>query len=159
MGKHRQGGQSAQRFERLIEEHAHKFFKRAAEHASDYWLGMIENMEGIIIGGPWCNQGSSIEGRVFHHEIAKLVRKPTFDVGYSNESGLRELVQRAGGLMHEIELDAERQLVDQFLAEIMKQHPKATYGEMMIRSALEQGAVDTLLLSEGIAKGSTSLRL
>jgi len=152
MGKHRQGGQSAQRFERLIEEHAHKFFKRAAEHASDYWLGMIENMEGIIIGGPGATKDQVLKGEFFHHEIAKLVRKPTFDVGYSNESGLRELVQRAGGLMHEIELDAERQLVDQFLAEIMKQHPKATYGEMMIRSALEQGAVDTLLLSEGLRK-------
>ena len=152
MGKHRQGGQSAQRFERLIEEHAHKFFKRAAEHASDYWLGMIENMEGIIIGGPGATKDQVLKGEFFHHEIAKIVRKPTFDVGYSNESGLRELVQRAGGLMHEIELDAERQLVDQFLAEIMKQHPKATYGEMMIRSALEQGAVDTLLLSEGLRK-------
>ncbi|GIS44215.1 MAG: hypothetical protein Ct9H90mP16_12850 [Candidatus Poseidoniales archaeon] len=138
MGKHRQGGQSAQRFERLIEEHAHKFFKRAAEHASDYWLGMIENMEGIIIGGPGATKDQVLKGEFFHHEIAKLVRKPTFDVGYSNESGLRELVQRAGGLMHEIELDAERQLVDQFLAEIMKQHPKATYGEMMIRSALSR---------------------
>ena len=54
--------------------------------------------------------------------------------------------------MHEIELDAERQLVDQFLSEIMQSHPKATYGEMMVRSALEQGAVDTLLLSEGLRK-------
>ena len=152
MGKHRQGGQSAQRFERLIEEHAHKFFKRSAEHASNYWLGLIDNMEGIIIGGPGGTKDQVVKGEFFHHEIAKLVRKPTFDVGYSNESGLRELVQRAGGLMHEIELDAERQLVDRFLAEIMQRHPKATYGEMMIRSALEQGAVDTLLLSEGLRK-------
>lgn len=152
MGKHRQGGQSAQRFERLIEEHAHKFFKRAAEHASDYWLPMMEDMEGIIIGGPGATKDQVLKGEFFHHEIAKLVRKPTFDVGYSNESGLRELVQRAGGLMHEIELDAERQLVDQFLAEVMRAHPKATYGEMMVRSALEQGAVDTLLLSESLRK-------
>ena len=152
MGKHRQGGQSAQRFERLIEEHAHKFFKKSAEHASNYWLGMMDNMEGIIIGGPGATKDQVLKGEFFHHEIAKLVRKPTFDVGYSNESGLRELVQRAGGLMHEIELDAERQLVDQFLSEIMQQHPKATYGEMMLRSALEQGAVDTLLLSEGLRK-------
>ena len=152
MGKHRQGGQSAQRFERLIEEHAQKFFKRTAEHASNYWLGLIDNMEGIIIGGPGHTKDQVLKGDFFHHEIAKLVRKPTFDVGYSNESGLRELVQRAGGLMHEIELDAERQLVNQFLAEIMQQHPKATYGEMMVRSALEQGAVDTLLLSEGLRK-------
>jgi peptide chain release factor subunit 1 len=152
MGKHRQGGQSAQRFERLIEEHAHKFFKKSAEHASDYWLGMMDNMEGIIIGGPGATKDQVLKGEFFHHEIAKLVRKPTFDVGYSNESGLRELVQRAGGLMHEIELDAERQLVDRFLSEIMQKHPKATYGEMMIQSALEQGAVDTLLLSEGLRK-------
>jgi peptide chain release factor subunit 1 len=152
MGKHRQGGQSAQRFERLIEEHAHKFFKKAAEHASNYWLGMMDNMEGIIIGGPGATKDQVLKGEFFHHEIAKLVRKPTFDVGYSNESGLRELVQRAGGLMHEIELDAERQLVDRFLSEIMQQHPKATYGEMMVRSALEQGAVDTLLLSENLRK-------
>ncbi len=34
----------------------------------------------------------------------------------------------------------------------MKSNPKATYGEMMIRSALEQGAVSTLLLSEAITK-------
>ncbi len=152
MGKHRQGGQSAQRFERLIEEHAHKFFKKSAEHASNYWLGMMDNMEGIIIGGPGATKDQVLKGEFFHHEIAKLVRKPTFDVGYSNESGLRELVQRAGGLMHEIELDAERQLVDRFLSEIMQKHPKATYGEMMIQSALEQGAVDTLLLSEGLRK-------
>ena len=152
MGKHRQGGQSAQRFERLIEESAHKFFKKAAEHASNYWLGLKENMEGIIVGGPGATKDQVLKGEFFHHEIAKLIRKPTFDVGYSNESGLRELVQRAGGLMHEIELDAEKQLVDQFLSEIMQQHPKATYGEMMIRSALEQGAVDTLLLSEGLRK-------
>jgi len=152
MGKHRQGGQSAQRFERLIEEHAHKFFKRAAEHASDYWLPLKDDMEGVIIGGPGGTKDQVLAGEFFHHEIAKLIRKPTFDVGYVDESGLRELVQRAGGLMHEIELDAERQLVDQFLAEIMRAHPKATYGEMMIRAALEQGAVDTLLLSEGMKK-------
>jgi peptide chain release factor subunit 1 len=87
-----------------------------------------------------------------HHEIQKIVKKPLFDVGYSNESGLRELVQNAGDLMDKIELDEERKLVDRFLKEIMNAHPKATYGEMMIRSALDQGAVDTLLLSEALRK-------
>ena len=52
MGKHRPGGQSAQRFERLIEEAAHNFFKRATEHACSYWLPNLENIQAIIIGGP-----------------------------------------------------------------------------------------------------------
>ena len=85
-----------------------------------------------------------------HHEIKKLVREPYFDVGYSNESGLRELVQRAGALMDKIDLDAERELVDRFLREVMQTNPKATFGEVLIRAALEQGAVETLLLSEGL---------
>ena len=50
--KHRQGGQSAQRFERLIEEAAHNFFKRATEHACSYWLPNLENIQAIFIGGP-----------------------------------------------------------------------------------------------------------
>jgi len=152
MGKHRQGGQSAQRFERLIEEAAHKFFKRATEHADDYWLPMLENLHGIIIGGPGGTKDQVIRDGYFHHEIRKLIRKPHFDVGYSNESGLRELVQRAGGMMDQIALDKERQQVDRFLRELNQPHPKATYGEVMVRAALHQGAVDTLLLSEALRK-------
>ena len=148
--KHGRGGQSAQRFERLIEEAAHNFFQKSAERACNYWLPQIENLEGIIVGGPGATKDFVVKKDYFHHEIKKLIREPLFDVGYSNESGLRELIQRAGGLMDQIELDAERNLVDQFLREVMQNPPKATYGEAMVRSALGQGAVHTLLLSEAL---------
>ncbi len=157
MGKHRQGGQSAQRFERLIEEAAHKFFKRATEHACNYWLPNIDNIQSVIVGGPGATKEFVLRNDYFHHEIAKLIAKTTFDVGYSNESGLRELVDNAGGMMHEIELDAERKLMTRFLSELIKTHPKATYGEMMIKQALEQGAVDMLLISEGMRRNSVDL--
>ena len=148
--KHGRGGQSAQRFERLIEEAAHNFFQKSAERACNYWLPQIENLQGIIVGGPGATKDFVVKKDYFHHEIKKLVREPLFDVGYSNESGLRELIQRAGGLMDQIELDAERNLVDHFLREVMQNHPKATYGESMVRSALDQGAVHPLLLSEAL---------
>jgi len=150
--KHGRGGQSAQRFERLIEEAAHNFFKKSAERACAYWLPMIDDLKGIIIGGPGATKDFVVKNNYFHHEIKKLIREPHFDVGYSNDSGLRELIQRAGGLMDQIELDVERRLVDDFLREVMQTHPKATYGEMMVRAALDQGAVATLLLSEGLRK-------
>ena len=51
--------------------------------------------------------------------------------------------------MDQIELDTERRLVDRFLSEVMKSHPKATYGEMMIRNALDQGAVSKLIVLIG----------
>ena len=158
MGKHRQGGQSAQRFERLIEEAAHNFFKRATEHACSYWLPNLENIQAIIIGGPGATKDFVVRNEYFHHEIAKKIAKTTFDVGYSNESGVRELVGNAGAMMGEIELDAERQMMNRFLSELIKTHPKATYGEMMIRKALQEGAVDTLLISESMRKNSVEIQ-
>lgn len=154
--KHGRGGQSAQRFERLIEEAAHNFFKKASERASNYWLPIIKDLKGVIIGGPGATKDFVVKNDYFHHEIKKLIAEPYFDVGYSNESGLRELIQRAGSTMDQIELDVERTLVDQFLQEVMKSNPKATYGELMIRSALDQGAVSTLLLSESLNQRRTS---
>ena len=152
MGKHRQGGQSAQRFERLIEEAAHNFFKRATEHACSYWLPNLDNIQAIIIGGPGATKDFVVKNDYFHHEIAKKIAKTTFDVGYSNDSGVRELVENAGKMMGEIELDAERQVMNEFLSELIKPHPKAAYGEKMVREALEQGAVGRLLISEGLRK-------
>lgn len=158
MGKHRQGGQSAQRFERLIEEAAHNFFKRASEHACDYWLPNLENIQAIIVGGPGATKDFVVKNEYFHHEIAKKIAKTTFDVGYSNESGVRELVGNAGQMMGEIELDAERKVMDVFLSELIKNHPKATYGEKMVIQALEQGAVQKLLISEALRKNALTLR-
>ncbi len=158
MGKHRQGGQSAQRFERLIEEAAHNFYKRATEHACSYWLPELDNIQAIIIGGPGATKDFVVKNDYFHHEITKKIAKTTFDVGYSNESGVRELVDNAGSLMGEIELDAERQVVNEFLEELVKAHPKATYGEKMIVDALEQGAVAKLLISEGMRKNVVEIK-
>ena len=158
MGKHRQGGQSAQRFERLIEEAAHNFFKRATEHACSYWLPHLENIQAIIIGGPGATKDFVVKNDYFHHEVAKRIAKTHFDVGYSNESGVRELVENAGSLMWEIELDAERKVMTSFLSELIKAAPRATYGEMMVRSALEKGAIDRLLVSEGLRKNTLELR-
>ena len=157
MGKHRQGGQSAQRFERLIEEAAHKFFNRATEHANSYWLPNIQDIQAIIIGGPGHTKEFVIKNGYFHHEIQKKISATIFDVGYSNESGIRELVGNAGALMGEIELDSERQVINEFLREIMQTFPKATYGEAMVRQALEQGAVGRLLISETMRKRTVEI--
>ena len=155
MGKHRQGGQSAQRFERLIEEAAHNFFKRATEHASSYWLPNLENIKAIIIGGPGATKDFVVKNDYFHHEIQKKLAKTHLDVGYSNESGIRELVQNAGQLMGEIQLDNERQQVNEFLEELLKTNPKASYGAQSISDALKKGAVGKILISEKILHKSS----
>ena len=87
--KHGRGGQSAQRFERLIEEAAHNFFKKATERASNYWLPMVQDLKGVIIGGPGAPKDFVVKNDYFHHEIKQLIAETFIDVGYSNDSGLR----------------------------------------------------------------------
>ena len=60
--------------------------------------------------------------------------------------------------MGEIELDAERKTMDAFLSELIKNHPKATYGEKMVIQALDQGAVQKLLISESLRKNVVTLQ-
>ena len=108
----------------------------------------LENIQAIFIGGPGATKDYVVRNEYFHHEIAKKIAKKHFDVGYSNEVGIRDLVSEAGDLMANIMLDEERKVMNQFLSELIKSQPKATYGDAMVRKALADGAVDTLLISE-----------
>ena len=149
MGKHRQGGQSSVRFERLIEIAAHEYYKRVAESATDLFLNRPE-MEGILIGGPGYTKDFFFREGYLHHELQKKVID-TFDTGYTDEYGLKELVENAKNSIQDMGLVKEKSLVQRLFGEIRKQDGGlSSYGEEEVRSALSMGAVDTLLVSEGL---------
>lgn len=149
--KHRQGGQSAQRFERLIELAAHEFFKKVADSATDAFLHR-EDMQGIILGGPGYTKEYFLKEDYLHHELLKKV-VGTFDTGYTDEYGLKELVENAKDALRDLDLTKEKELIQRLFSEIRKQDGGlSAYGEDSVRYALEMGAVDTILLSEGLNK-------
>ncbi|MEM1578465.1 MAG: peptide chain release factor aRF-1 [Archaeoglobaceae archaeon] len=145
-GKHRQGGQSSVRFERLRELAIHEFYKKVGEMATKAFLPHKEKLVGILIGGPSPTKDEFYQGEYLHHELQKKVLD-LFDVGYTNESGLYELVEKAKDLLSEVDLIREKNLMNRFLYEISRDG-LAVYGEEEIRKYLELGAVDTLLISE-----------
>jgi len=51
-GKFRAGGQSAQRFHRLIEGMALEFYRKVAEVVKQEFLPKLKDIKGILIGGP-----------------------------------------------------------------------------------------------------------
>ncbi|HVO78253.1 MAG TPA: peptide chain release factor aRF-1 [Methanomassiliicoccales archaeon] len=149
--KHRMGGQSAQRFERLIEIAANEFYKKIADTATDAFLNRPE-LQGILIGGPGATKNYFYTQGYLHHELQKKVID-TFDTGYTDEYGLKELVERAKDKLTDLDLMREKSIVSRLLEEIRKPDGGlATYGEEQVRSALELGAVDTVILSEGLRK-------
>lgn len=156
-GKHGRGGQSQRRFERLIEIAADEWFKTVAEHATQIFLPM-EGLRGILVGGPGPTKKYFVDATFLHHELQKKVVDQLFDTGYTDEYGLKELVQYAGATLTELEVAQERKVVQRLLEEVRKTTGGlAVYGEAYVRKALELGAVETLLLSETLRRESIDL--
>ena len=150
--KHHQGGQSSVRFERLIEIAAHEFFKKVADAATDVFLNRTE-LVGLLIGGPGATKDFFIKEEYLHHELMKKVIKPFFDTGYTDEYGLKELVEAAKGAIQDIDLMEEKELVQRLFREIRKTDGGlSAYGEEIVRDAINMGAVETVLLSEELNK-------
>src|SRR2546426_2858409 len=155
--KHRMGGQSARRFERLHEQAVHEFFKKIGELATEAFVNRRE-LKGILVGGPGVPKDTFVKEGDLHHELEKKVLG-TFDTGDTDESGLRELVRDAAGGPRGLDLMREKTLVQRLMEEIRKEDGGlAAYGEDQVRRALELGAVDTLLISEGLRKSRLRLR-
>ena len=156
--KHRMGGQSARRFERLIEIAAHEWYEKVAGVMTDAFLSRPE-IKGIIIGGPGYTKEYFANQDYIHHELKKKILEPYLDTGYTDEYGLRELVEKARSLLSNLDLMREKTLVQRLMEEIRKEEGGlAAYGEEQVRHALELGAVDTLLVSEGLRKLRLKLR-
>lgn len=144
--KHGQGGQSQRRFERLIEIAAHDYYKRVADHAEEVFRDY--KLKGLIVGGPGSTKDYFIKQEYLHHELRKLLMD-TFDTGYTDDSGLRELVENAKTTLARARLVQEKQLMERFIKQVIKSDGGlSSYGEAQVRSDLELGAVEILLISD-----------
>src|SRR6266704_2102864 len=142
--KHRMGGQSARRFERGHDIAVHEWYEKIGNLMTEAFLN-LPDLKGIIIGGPGYSKEEFATGDFLHHELKKRVLPTFLDTGYTDEYGLRELV--------------EKSLVQRLMEEIRKEDGGlAAYGEDQVRHALQLGAVETLLISEGLRKSRLKLR-
>ena len=156
-GKHGRGGQSQRRFERLTELAAHEWFVKCGEQASEIFRNQKE-IKGILVGGPGPTKQFFIDENYLHYEVQDKIVE-TFDTGYTDEYGLKELVSAASETMSNLKISKEKKLMKAFLKEITKSEGSlSVYGENQIRRALQIGAVDTLLLSENLRKYRIKLK-
>jgi peptide chain release factor subunit 1 len=153
-GKQRKGGQSAMRFQRLRLIAINEFYKKVGDRASEIFMAekdFFERFKGVLIGGPTPTKEEFADGDYLHHELQKRI-VGLFDVSYTNESGLAELVDAAQDALRGVEVMKEKQVMDRFFKELVKDDGLASYGEESVRHNLEMGAVDTLLLSSVLRK-------
>ncbi len=149
-GKQRKGGQSAQRFARLRLEAIDNFYQEVAEMADELFVSKRHDMNGILVGGPSPTKDEFLDGEYLHHELQDLVLGK-FDVSYTDESGLHDLVDRASEVLAEHEMLEDKQVMEEFFEEL-HDGERATYGFEPTRENLMMGAVDRLLISEDLRK-------
>jgi peptide chain release factor subunit 1 len=153
-GKQRKGGQSAQRFARLRLEAIDNFYQEVAEMANDLFVTERHNLDGILVGGPSPTKDEFLDGDYLHHELRdKVLGK--FDVAYTDESGLYDLVDAASEVLAEHEMLEDKQIMEEFFKEL-HDGDLATYGFEPTRENLIMGAVDRLLISEDLRQDVVS---
>ena len=149
-GKQRKGGQSAQRFARLRLEAIDKFYQEVAEMANELFVPKRGELSGVLVGGPSPTKDEFLDGEYLHHEIqAQVLGK--FDVAYTDESGLHDLVDAAEDVLLEHEVLQDKQVMEEFFEEL-HDGKRATYGFGPTRENLIMGSVDQLLISEDLRK-------
>jgi peptide chain release factor subunit 1 len=153
--KHAKGGQSSRRFERITEEIADKWFQKIGEVANEIFLPELEKgaLKGVIAGGPGPTKEYWMREGYLNHELQKRVVGAPVDTGYTDEYGLKDLVANAHGLLQDLGLTEEKDLMQRFLRELAKSdNGLGAYGEAEVRENLAMGSVDTLILSEKLRK-------
>ncbi|ODR79464.1 peptide chain release factor 1 [Haladaptatus sp. W1] len=149
-GKQRKGGQSAQRFHRLRLEAIDNFYQEVAGMADDLFVPKRHEIDGVLVGGPSPTKDEFLDGDYLHHELdGKVLGK--FDIAYTDESGLYDLVNAAEDTLADAEVMKDKREMNEFFREL-HEGDLATYGFEPTRRNLVMGSVDRLLLSEDLRK-------
>jgi peptide chain release factor subunit 1 len=148
-GKHKSGGQSAQRFERLREGAAIDFYKRIAQAMLEEFLESHTELQGIIVGGPGHTKHDFVDGGYITDQLKRKILGIK-DLSYTGDFGLHELVEKSEDILSEEELVHEKQLMREFFERLAKTPNKVGYGANDVLRLTQMGAVDKILISESI---------
>ena len=149
-GKTRAGGQSSQRYERIVEGKAKDFYRECAEALKAHFFDM-KNLKGILIGGPMPTKDEFMrEGLLVTALRNKVIGMK--DIGYADEHGIELLVEASGDLLKEQEITLEKKLMERFFDMLGKERKKTAYGYDEVKKALDLACVDTLFLSRKLDK-------
>ena len=149
-GKHRQGGQSARRFERLRENELNEYYHRVADHAKRVFIDQF-SVKGIIVGGPGPTKENFIKEEYLDYRLQNNVIE-TLDISYSGEEGVREIIDKINdlGIMAEYRLMEEKRVVKKFMLEVHSTNGLAIYGILDVIKALQNGFVSMVIVTDDI---------
>src|ERR671930_410049 len=150
-GKHRQGGQSARRFERLRDNELNEYYHRIADHAQKVFIDQF-NVKGLLVGGPGPTKENFLKEEYLDYRLQNNIIS-TLDTSYSGDEGVREIIDKVNeqGVMTEYRLMEEKKIVKKFMSEVHSAKGLGIYGIVDIVKSLKNGIVDTVIVTDHIS--------
>ena len=149
-GKHRQGGQSARRFERLRDNELNEYYRRVADYAQKIFINEYD-VKGIIIGGPGPTKEGFIREEYLDYRLQNNVIA-VLDSSYSGSEGVRELIDKVNdqGIMSDYRLMEEKKIVKRFISEVYSGKGLGIYGIYDVMNSLKNGFADLVIVNDDI---------
>ena len=145
-GKHRQGGQSAKRFQKLREMELTYYFNRVAQTTKEYFID-IYPVKGLIISGPGPTKEEFINGNYLEYRLQDMIIS-TIDSSYAGSEGIREAFTKSGEILSDFRMVEEKQIVEKLFKHINSHSGLGTYGLNEIIKLLKNNVVETLIITD-----------
>ena len=145
-GKHRQGGQSAKRFQKLREMELTYYFNRVAETTREYFID-IYPIKGLVISGPGPTKEDFINGNYLEYRLQNMIIN-TIDASYSGAEGIREAFAKSSDILGDFRMVEEKKLVEDLFREINTNSGKGAYGLQEVIEFLKNNVVKVLLITD-----------
>jgi peptide chain release factor subunit 1 len=145
-GKHRQGGQSARRFERLREMELGEYYNRVAHTTREYFID-IYPIKGLVVSGPGPTKENFIREEYLEYRLQNMIIA-TLDTSYAGSEGVREAFARAQEVLSDYRMVEEKKLVEKLFNDINNSRGMATYGLKEIIELLKRNVVDTIIITD-----------
>ncbi|KAJ1569310.1 Polypeptide release factor (eRF1) in translation termination [Cladochytrium tenue] len=148
--KHGRGGQSALRFARLREEKRHNYVRKVAELAVQHFITNDKvNVAGIVLAGSADFKTELSQSDMFDQRLQAKVIK-VVDVSYGGENGFNQAIDLCQEVLANVKFIQEKKLIQKYFDEISQDTGKYCFGVDDTLKALDLGAVETLIVWEGL---------
>jgi len=144
-GKHRQGGQSAKRFQKLREMELTYFYNRVAHITKEYFID-IYPIKGLIISGPGPTKEDFINGNYLEYRLQNMILD-TIDASYSGSEGIREAFAKSMEILSDFRMVEEKKLVEDLFKHINTNTGLAAYGLKEIINFLKNNVAKKIIIT------------
>jgi peptide chain release factor subunit 1 len=145
-GKHRQGGQSAKRFQKLREMELTYFFNRVADITKEYFID-IYPIKGLIISGPGPTKEEFINNNYLEYRLQDMILS-TIDASYSGSEGIREAFAKSGEILSDYRMVEEKKMIEELFKHINTNTGLGSYGMKEVISYLKNNVADKIVITD-----------